>query len=403
MADALLGGLVINELLIDPNGANNFDTGRNGVARAGDEFIELLNTSTGPIDVSGVELWDASRDNWFTFPSGSVLQTGARATVVRNVQAGGNLPTGGPDDLVFDADVSGGVLNNKGDNAVVYDPAADAFIQTTYNGDSLDDPTSGPGYVGFSSTATRIGTGEDFGSDNDGFSIQRLVDGNDNFSNDQTPTPSAQYVCFTTGTLIETPGGPRPVEQLIEGNAVTAYEPDGSEADTARLLVRIFRRQIGPGELIQNPKLLPVKIEADALGNGLPRRDLVVSRQHKMLITSNIAERMFGAREVLVAAIRLTELPGFYVDEKVQSVEYFHLLFDKHEIILAEGAPTESFFIGPETLRVLPREAREEVLTLFPEITLESETPVPARPILAGRLQKRLIDRHRKNIEELLC
>lgn len=402
MADALLGGIVINELLVDPTGANNFDTDGSGVARQGDEFIELLNTSSSAIDISGVQLWDAGRDNWFTFPPGSVLQPGARATVVRNVQSGGSLPAGGPDDLVFDADFSRAVFNNNGDNVVVYDPANDEFIQATYNGDPLDDPTSGPGYTGFSASATRVGDSEDFSTDYDGFSIQRFVDGSDTFSNDQTPTPSAQNVCFTAGTLIRTPGGQRPVEQLTVGNAITIYDPGDPAPDSAGLLIRIYRCQVGSHELARNPKLLPVKIEAGALGNGLPHRDLLVSRQHRMLVSSTIAERMFGTQDVLVAAIRLTELPGIYVDESVRNVEYFHLLMEKHEIVLAEGAPAESFFVGPEALKALPHEVREEIFTLFPEIELPGKASVPAHPIPTGRLQKRLIDRHRMNAKELL-
>ena len=63
MPDTLLGGIIINEILADPNGANNFDTDGNGVARNGDEFIEFKNTSGAAIDISGLERWDAGRDN----------------------------------------------------------------------------------------------------------------------------------------------------------------------------------------------------------------------------------------------------------------------------------------------------------------------------------------------------
>ncbi len=405
MADALLGGIVINELLIDPSGAVHFDTDRNGVARSGDEFIELLNTSQSVIDISGLELWDAQRDNWFTFPPGSILEPGARATIVRNVQNGGSLPSGGADDLVFDADFSRGVFNNSGDNVVLYDPSNDEFIQATYNGDVLDDPTSGPGYAGFSSTASRVGAGEDFGSDIDGFSIQRFVDGSDNFSNDQTPTPSASNICFTSGTFIETPSGPHPVERLVAGNAVQTHavgQNGEAQTDNVRMLVKVLRSRVGRKQLEMNPKLLPVRITAGALGNDLPRRDLLVSRQHRMLVSSKIAERMFGVFEVLVAAIRLTQLPGIYVDFDVESVDYFHLLFEKHEIIMAEGAPTESFFVGPESLRALHRDAKLEVLDCFPELRTHSPMTLPVRPIPTGHRQKRLVDRHRKNAKAIL-
>jgi len=62
MPDQLLGGIIINEVLVDPNGANNFDTDGNGSAQGRDEFLELRNISDSAIDISGVELWDAGRD-----------------------------------------------------------------------------------------------------------------------------------------------------------------------------------------------------------------------------------------------------------------------------------------------------------------------------------------------------
>ena len=212
MPDQLLGGIIINEVLVDPNGANNFDTDGNGSAQGRDEFLELRNISDTAIDISGLELWDAGRDNWFTFPAGTILQPGAVAVVVRDVTATGSLPAVTGDDLAFDANFGSNVFNNSADNIVVYDPTNDEFIQATYNGDTLDDPTTGSTYAGFSSTATRVGSGEDFGNDQDGFSIQREAGV---FANNSTPTPGAQNLCFVSETLIETPVGFTSVEQLI--------------------------------------------------------------------------------------------------------------------------------------------------------------------------------------------
>jgi len=72
MADMLRGGIAINEVLIDPNGANDFDTDGDGVARGRDEFIELINLSNTAIEISGFQFWDAGRDNWFTFPPNTI-------------------------------------------------------------------------------------------------------------------------------------------------------------------------------------------------------------------------------------------------------------------------------------------------------------------------------------------
>ena len=122
-----------------------------------------------------------------------------------------------------------------------------------------------------------------------------------------------------------------------------------------------------------------------------------------MSVRSKIAERMFGMYEVLVPSIKLIELPGIFVDETIESVEYFHLLFDRHEIIYAEGAPTESLFTGPEALKSLSPEAREEILTIFPEVAKLDYSPEPAGYIPPGKLQKQLVARHAKNNKPLLC
>ena len=76
------GGIAINEILIDPNGSNNYDTDGNGTADTCDEFIELYNVSGSTIDISGFQLWDDGSDNWFTFPASTTLGAGNYAVVV---------------------------------------------------------------------------------------------------------------------------------------------------------------------------------------------------------------------------------------------------------------------------------------------------------------------------------
>ena len=206
----------------------------------------------------------------------------------------------------------------------------------------------------------------------------------------------ADVTCFCAGSQIQTAIGPCNVESIQIGDII--------KTQTGSSEVRwVGRRTIGFGELQASPKLLPVRIVAGALGGGLPKRDLLVSRQHRMSVRSKIAERMFGMYEVLVPSIKLIELPGIFVDETIESVEYFHLLFDRHEIIYAEGAPTESLFTGPEALKSLSPEAREEILTIFPEVAKLDYSPEPAGYIPPGKLQKQLVARHAKNNKPLLC
>ena len=388
MPDLLLGGIAINEFLPDPNGANNFDTDGNGNAQGGDEFVELINTSGAAIDISGLELWDAGRDNWFTFPPGSVLQPDAVAVVVRNVSGAGSLPAVTGDDLAFDANFGSNVFNNGGDNIVVYDPANDEFIQATYNGDALDDPTATPPntYLGFSATATRIGAGEDFGTDNDGFSIQRIPSG---FTNDNTPTPGAENVCFTSGTLIGTPDGLVPIEGLKVGDRICTR-------DAGPQPIRwIFHRDIGREELRQNPKLSPIILPGTAA--------LGVSRQHRVVVRGKIAQRMFGKAEILVPAKDLVGFCGVRQLLGAHRVRYFHLLLDDHHIINANGISAESLHLGPEGLKAMTPAARSELALIFPTLAGASGFVPPPLCLssASGRRVRHLAERHHKNARTL--
>ena len=78
---------------------------------------------------------------------------------------------------------------------------------------------------------------------------------------------------------------------------------------------------------------------------------------------------------------------------KSEAVEYVHLLFSRHQIIFAEGAPTESLLLGPEALRMLPVVAQEEIEELFPKAAELASMAVPARMIPQRRWQKTLIAR----------
>ncbi|WP_341366898.1 Hint domain-containing protein [Yoonia sp. BS5-3] len=203
-------------------------------------------------------------------------------------------------------------------------------------------------------------------------------------------------VCFAGGTLILTPSGPQPVEALREGDLICTR--DGTDKPIRWLGSRRF----SAGTLGCQPHLYPVRITAGALGHGLPERDLLVSRQHRVLVSSKVAARMFGETDVLIAAIKLTALPGIYIDEEVDSITYFHILLDDHEVLFAEGTPTESLFAGPEGLKSLPAAARAELFAIFPQLADQALTRPHACLIPSGKMQRQLVDRHLRNNKPLL-
>ena len=190
--------------------------------------------------------------------------------------------------------------------------------------------------------------------------------------------------CFTVGTLISTPLGKRPIEQLNVGDEVITKD-NGPQVI----------RWLGQRTVAAKGKLAPVRICAGAIGAGIPSRDMLVSRQHRMLLSSRIAERMFGTHEVLVPAIKLTELPGIYVDETLQEVTYLHIKTDQHDILFAEEAPTESLFIGQHAEQALGSEAITEIFDLFQHLL--SDLDDEARPFVDGKPAKNLLRRHVKN------
>lgn len=160
-------------------------------------------------------------------------------------------------------------------------------------------------------------------------------------------------VCFAHGTRIDTPDGERAIQELKAGDLVRTADHGPQPI-----------RWIGCRKVRALGDIAPILIKAGALGN---RRDLKVSPQHRMLLEGWRADMLFGDQEVLVAAKHLVN-DTTILQVAGGEVEYFHILFDTHEIIFAEGAPSESFHPGQQGWDALTQAARAEILTLFPEM-----------------------------------
>jgi hypothetical protein len=112
---------------------------------------------------------------------------------------------------------------------------------------------------------------------------------------------------------------------------------------------------------------------------------------------------MFGTQDCLIAAIKLTDLPGIAIDTDCGDVTYIHLLFDKHEVITANGAPFERLHIGPEAIKSTPAAARSELFAIFPEFMAKC-CPRPLAALCPENHQQRqLVAQHKKNKKHLLC
>lgn len=183
--------------------------------------------------------------------------------------------------------------------------------------------------------------------------------------------------CFTPGAQIATALGDVRVEDLREGDRVITR-------DRGYQKIRwIGRRSLTAADLAEAPQFRPIRIARGALGLNLPDRDLVVSPQHRMLLSSSRAELLFGDHEVLIAATHLLGRHGV-TREAPEGVTYIHLLFDHHEIIRANGAWTESYQPGELTLSGMDDDQRDELLSLFPQLKVNPSVPA-ARTSLKRR------------------
>lgn len=167
--------------------------------------------------------------------------------------------------------------------------------------------------------------------------------------------------CFTPGTLIDTSGGPVPVEHLKPGDRVLTRDHG------FRSLRWVGRKDMDADDLSARPEFRAVLIAADALGPGLPARPMRVSPQHRILMAGPEAEMMFGSHEVLIPALHMVGLPGITRDT-APTVTYIHVMCDRHEVIRGDGIWSESFQPGDLSLAGLDADQRAELFHLFPEL-----------------------------------
>ncbi len=294
---------------------------------------------------------------------------------------GGVVDTGAPGDDTLIGEDGDDTLLGEGGNDVLSGGAGADFMSGGGDRDVFLDVGAGDTIDGGTGDSTDNGIDDDFDTldlrglgrfdivdatvDPDGDSTSGMV----NFlAADDSVTGTLEFreienliPCFTPGTLIATPRGEKLVEELQLGDRVITRDNGLQE------IRWIGHRALGAQDLQNAPHLKPVLIRAGALGHGLPERDMLVSPQHRLLLNSERAALYFEEREVLAAAKHLTGMEG--VDQvEASGTTYIHFMFDQHEVVLSNGAWTESFQPGEQVLDGMGAEQRDEIFDLFPEL-----------------------------------
>lgn len=199
---------------------------------------------------------------------------------------------------------------------------------------------------------------------------------------------NASIACFVSGAMIATPGGSRAVETLSEGDLVLT-----GDRGPQPIIWRAQEQAPGYGATA------PIAIEKGALGPEMPRQRLLLSRQHRVLIRSPIAHRMYGQHELFVSAHGLQKVPGCTSKGFMQPCTFHHLMLAEHAILMANGLPVESFLPGPEAIRALSVADRERLRACLER---HGRSHSLCRPQARGRKLERLLARHLKN-GKMLC
>jgi len=132
--------------------------------------------------------------------------------------------------------------------------------------------------------------------------------------------------CFMAGTLIDTPEGQRPVEELRIGDVVRT-------ADGGTRAVKFIGRQSVSARFAERD--LPVEIGPEALGPGLPKRALRLSADHAVLVGAVLAQARALVNGATIRQLGWRECPKTFV--------YYHIETEDHVLILAEGLAAETF------------------------------------------------------------
>ncbi|MFW2542011.1 Hint domain-containing protein [Primorskyibacter sp. 2E107] len=354
-ADTLLGGEGQDEIYAD----------------SGDD---LIYGGAGNDDIGG----DAGRDTVFGEDGDDYVQGGGGDDSVSGGSGDDTVLGNSGDDVLSGGIGNDGMSGGSGNDTFVYAPGDGADTITDFNigntgalndGDATNNDFidlsafyddiwelradfADDGILNQSNTTDLAGNAVDY-SDNarfaSGDSLTFQGASQSSFAADNTGV-----VCFAAGTRILTPTGEVPIERLCPGDLVLTKD------NGPKPVVWRGMRRLGIKDLSRMPDLKPIEIKPGAFGN---HDALVVSPQHGVLVRHD-------NNEIMIRAKHLAEMRGgtARIKKGCRSVTYWHLLFERHEVIFSNGLPSESFFPGPEAIKALDRGAYDELISLFPSL-----------------------------------
>lgn len=352
----------------------------------------VIDGSAGPDELRGGDgddkLYGHGGDDTLWGGAGNDTLHGGEGDDLLYGEEGDDLLFGGPGDDTLDG--------GPGNDTLWGGPGSDTFVfRDGYGHDVIMDfdPETDRVHLVSDGVTDWQAVQDRLQADHDGAALLRLDDGStlrfeglapEDLEERHFELPDAP-VCFAAGTWIATPCGERAVEDLRTGDQVITLDAG------AQPILWIGRRRTVFGHR-RHPHQ-PILIRAGAMGSGLPRADLRLSPQHRVLVQGPSGRKRF-ARGGLAKAKGLAGRPGILRDGACTSIEYFQILLPQHGVLIANGLPVESFLPRGFALASLEPAHRAELAALIPGLEAAPDTAYgpPARPILSMRRLAELPD-----------
>lgn len=361
-ADTIYGGAGDDQILGN-DGNNSADGGDTIYAGDGADTVQ----GDGGDDV----IYGESGDDTLFGNDGNDYVNGGIGNDTLYGNAGADTLLGGDgNDILYGGDGDDTLRGGAGDDTIYGHAGADTFIIADGSGfDTIEDYTPADGdtlLIDYPGIETYADLEPYLSDDGNWGTLISFPDGSVtqvkwlNYDTQSATdfTFASGTICFLKGTLIDTKDGPRPVEALRPGDRVLTYDHGYQPLRLMRAMTYRFRD--GPH------RMKPIRIKPDTFGPGFPSRELLVSPQHRIALPQEDPDH-------LVAAKKLLSVPGVTPRPSCRMARYCHLIFERHELVRANGAWAESLLVT----------AYSRSRGKLPD-ALENLDMTPARPIEKG-------------------
>ncbi len=182
------------------------------------------------------------------------------------------------------------------------------------------------------------------------------------------------------GANVRTPCGLRRIELVRPGDLIVTRN---NGLQPVRM---IWKRTVTQEDMQKNGDLAPIRLKPRAVGPMMPQRDLLVAPEHRLLIPGFRVAGMPKDKCVLTEAREIVGTSdSIFIDRSMETVGFYQMVFDSHQVLTANGLPVESFLPNPAAIAGLSGDMRTALVQRYPQLRHEPNAYPPAEfPIASG-------------------